>query len=193
MRISRYSPRTFGGPEEIPQQVRLRRLFPAILISSISSDTFNEILAFTQGNLQGSFAERFLSTHYLNYYIHLQCGVDGFIYDHQAFGAHTNLVVYDSISGESGTLTRTAKLYLWSHESIRPLGRVAPLQCDRCGALKAWKAIKKGKNVVHSCRGESCTNQITYEPIADAGPISNGNRGKDGIRDDRGVWWRQVL
>jgi hypothetical protein len=148
-------------------------------------------LAFTQDNLQGSFASTFLQDYALHRFIYLKESVFSYIYQHQTLGAHTDIILFNSglMAGEKKSKVEpteaTVLQLLWSHDGRRPLGHNSPAQCPSCLALKPWNPKRENSQIIHRCK--NCGKMETYSEIADTTEIRPPGP-KRGGGDERGGW-----
>lgn len=155
----------------------------------ITRKYFRQILAFSQPALQPSFASKFFLDYAINRFIHLKENVSSYIYDHQALGAHTDLLILDSRADSTPESPEvTATLLFWSHNGQRPMGRPCPQQCPSCFALKPWTPKSKPDKVEHVCK--NCGHNVLYVPKPDATQVSSP--GPTAAISERGTWWTKV-
>ncbi|KAF9471691.1 hypothetical protein BDN70DRAFT_901143 [Pholiota conissans] len=117
-------------------------------------------------------------------------------------GSHTDVIFLEKCTpASSSSITEAhstgadtvATRYCWSHGTNRPFGQAAPVQCMRCYVLRPWLSKLSKDKYILKCQNKNCSNSLTYQPLAGATPVIRGNRGSELMRDDRGVWYKQVI
>lgn len=153
----------------------------------INRKYFNQILSFTQHNLQGCFTNKFFLDYTLNRFVFLRENIEGYLYDHQVLGAHTNLYIFSSEAISESTPGPKATMFFWSHPGQRPMSNRCPQQCPDCFALRPWTPKSHADKVEHKCKG--CGKIISYYPIPRS--IKIELPGLKGDAADRGTWWKR--
>ncbi len=79
----------------------------------------------------------------MNYLVYLKRSVKSFIHEHQHFGSHSNVYLFEKKS-------KTGTVFKWSHPGNQPFGILLIVQC-RCGTIKGWKIIETKDKITHFC------------------------------------------
>lgn len=113
-----------------------------------------------------------------------QPNIEYFLREHQALGAHTDIIQF-----QSGKMTT----FKWTHTGTRPLGFGINPQCPSCKRLKtnSPKANKNYSEIVLQCSECKATQVFTFPSGWKwmHGPPPTGK----GLKDERGAWLVQVL
>ena len=118
----------------------------------LSRGLFEKVLCFSQADFQPSATHKFVMDLALNHFVFDRPGLQGFLRDHQALGAHTDIIQFQP--GQTMT-------YRWTHPGARPLGFNIHKQCPNCQRLKTRvPTINRDGSITLQCSG--CTKEVTY-------------------------------
>ncbi|KIM38491.1 hypothetical protein M413DRAFT_76005 [Hebeloma cylindrosporum] len=122
-------------------------------IKAFAKETlFEKILSFSQANFQPSATHKFVMDWALNHFVFERQGLNTFIRDHQALGAHTDIIQFQPDK------TTTFK---WTHPGARPFGFDINKQCPYCQRLKTRvPRIEADGSVCLRC--SKCMKEVTY-------------------------------
>ena len=136
---------------------------------------FQKIVCFSQGNFQPSSTHRFVMDWGLNHFLFDRSKIEQFLLEHQAIGAHTDIVQFQQ---------GVTKTFRWTHVGARPLGFGTNPQCGTCKRLKTKNAKpnEDHSEIIHRC--SVCKSQLVFTFPHGwkwvQGPPSKG--------DERGAW-----
>jgi len=139
------------------------------------SKLFDKVLCFSQPNFQPSTTHKFVMDLALNQFVLDRINFINVIREHQALGAHTDIIVFqfDGIS-----------TYRWTHPGARPMGNSTSNQCPGCHRLKTPSPKKDNDNRFSSVlRCSACGLEQTFN-VPDGfkwchgeSPVKGGERG----------------
>ena len=102
-----------------------------------TSQLFDKILCFSQPNFQPSTTHKFVMDLALNQFIFNCINFVHLIREHQALGAHTDIIVFQAT---------TVKTYRWSHPGACPMGNRSSNQCTKCHRLKTLSPKRENED-----------------------------------------------
>ena len=139
---------------------------------------FEKILCFSQPNFQTSTTHKFVMDLALNQFIFNCINFVHLIHEHQALGAHTDIIVFQAT---------TVKTYRWSHPGAHSMGNRSPIQCTKCHCLKTLSPKRENENqfkIVLRC--SKCKWENTFE-VPEGFRWCQGESLTKGV-DSRGAW-----
>lgn len=127
------------------------------MIKQISStNLFDKVLCFSQRNLQTAFTHKFLMDLALNQFVFDRMGITNTLRDHQALGAHTDIILF-----RPGII----QTFRWTHPGARPMGHdtSSSLQCPKCSRLNTIspKFLEMDSTRLR-CSSSDCRWEETY-------------------------------
>jgi hypothetical protein len=119
----------------------------------LSRMLFEKILSFSQADFQLSTTHQFIMDWAVNHFIFERPTLNGFLRDHQALGAHTDIIQFQP--GKTTT-------FKWTHPGARPFGIDINKQCPDCQRLKTRSPkINVDGSICLRCSG--CRKEVKYE------------------------------
>jgi len=157
------------------------------------SNLFDKVLCFSQPNFQPSTTHKFVMDLALNQFVLDRINFVHIVREHQALGAHTDIIVFRP---------EAIKTYRWTHPGACPMGNSTSNQCSHCHWLKTlspkkdnqdrfslvlkcsacdWERIFKVPDGFQWCQGESPTKggdrgawMVFTELIPVKAPVKDG-------------------